>query len=184
MLDRMVRGTLPARRAAPRPLARRRHRRAARLDARDTSRRRRQALDEKTPERIMPMTDVPRRFRAFRIHDDADGYRAASRRCRSTTSSPGEVVVRDGVFLGQLQGRAGRHRQGQDPAPLPAGRRHRRRRPRGRIDRSARSAKAMRCWSPAAACRETRDGGYSRIRAPRIAVGDPAARRACRCARA
>jgi hypothetical protein len=74
------------------------------------------------------------------------------------------------VFLGQLQGRAGRYRQGQDPAPLPAGRRHRRGRPRGRLDRPGVQGR-RRGAGHRQRLSETRDGGYSRVRATGIEVG-------------
>ena len=88
----------------------------------------RTCADDRCPA-TLPRLPHPRRRRAATA--------AASRRCRSTTSSPGEIVIKTRVFVGQLQGRARRHRPGQDPAPVSAGRRHRCRRARRRLDRSA-----------------------------------------------
>ena len=90
--------------------------------------------------------------------------------------APGESRHQDRLLLGQLQGRARRHRPGQDPAPLPARRRHRCRRPRRRIHRSEvqgrRRGAGHRLWPERDPRRWLR-----RIRAPRSAMGDPAAGR-------
>ena len=104
---------------------------------------------------------IPKTFDAFRIHDDAGGYRSGIEPIALDDLAARRGRHQDRVLLGQLQGRARRHRQRQDPAPVPAGRRHRRRRPRGRRPPIRRSRKATRCWSPAAGCSETRDGGYA-----------------------
>src|SRR5690606_4477563 len=87
------RRALPARRTAPRPVARRRHRRAVRVDAGIPAGARRQMAGRKAPQGVALMATVPTAFEAFRIHDDAAGYRSGIERVSLDQLSPGDVVI-------------------------------------------------------------------------------------------
>ncbi len=86
-------------------------------------------------------------FNAFRIHE-------APRPPRDAVAGPAVAWRGDHprALVGhQLQGCAGRHRQGPHPAPVSAGGRRGSRRHRGEFHAMRRSPQASRCWSRAAA---------------------------------
>ena len=111
-------------------------------------------------------------FKAFRIHSEGGKIAARFEDLTLDDLAAGEVVIRVAALRHQLQGRARRHRRGQDPAPLPAGGRHRSRR-RGRV--------LQRCALQAGRCgagdglRALRDArrGLCGVRAREGRLGDP-----------
>jgi NADPH:quinone reductase-like Zn-dependent oxidoreductase len=107
------------------------------------------------------MTTTADAFRAFRIHDDDQGYRAGIEPMRADELSPGEVLVRAAYSSINYKDALAGTGRGKILRRFPAQRRHRRRRARGGVERSRLSAKATRCCAPAAACRRPRDGGYA-----------------------
>src|SRR5690606_11137631 len=75
------------------PVARRRHRRPARLDARLRPGPRRQVAGRETPQGPALMPTLPDRFPAYRIHQDDAGYRAGIEDVSLDMLAPGEVVI-------------------------------------------------------------------------------------------
>ena len=90
-------------------------------------------------------------FKALLIEKDDAGYRAAVKDVGDEVLGSGEVTVAGGLVHDQLQGRPGHHRQEPGGAQVPAGGRHRPGRHRGRKQRPALQALAMRCCSTATA---------------------------------
>ena len=74
-------------------------------------------------------------FTAFRIENDDAGYRSGLVRLGVDDLNPGQVLIRAHWSSVNYKGRAGRYWKGEDPAPLPAGGRHRCGRHRGRQHR-------------------------------------------------
>ena len=89
---------------------------------------------------------VPDTFRAFRIHNDEDGYRAGVESISLVDLDEGDVTIRVRHSEHQFQGRAGRHRQRQNPAALSHVWRHRRSRHGGRLNIRCFQCPARRCW--------------------------------------
>ena len=103
-------------------------------------------------------------FKAFRIHEtrrqDRRGLRAGR---RSTRSRAGDVVVRVQYSSINYKDALAGDRRRQDPAQVPAERRHRPRGRSGELGGRALQAGRSRCSSPAAAISETLDGGYAQF---------------------
>jgi hypothetical protein len=78
---------------------------------------------------------VPANFRAFRIHDDAQGYRSGIEAISLGDLNPGEVVIKTAYSSVNFKDALAGTGQGKILRQVPAGRRHRRGRPRGRLDR-------------------------------------------------
>ena len=123
------------------------------------------------------MTIPATAFHAFRIHDDAAATAAASRTCRSTICRPARSSSRPRIHPSTTRTRSPAPEKAKScaafrwsAASMSPGTWSRR--------PTRDSGKAIAVLVTGCGLCETRDGGYSRVRADRIAVGDSAAGRA------
>ena len=119
---------------------------------------------------------IPSTFRAFRIHD-AHGYRSGIERISLDELNPGEGIVVKAAYSSVNYRTRWPAPARQDPAQVPAGRRHRHRRACRAIDRPIGFREGDAVLVTGSGLSETRDGGYAEYARARREMGHSAARR-------